>query len=107
MSATPRAYALARQAGELPTFNMERVALVLGLKELERELADARESKDRISKRAEAIRCELVAMERQRDRLAEALGRIANEDGRPMSMKVASSGSIASEALAAVKGGEG
>jgi hypothetical protein len=37
------------------------------------ERDEARESKDRISKRAEAIRCELVKAERERDELREAL----------------------------------
>ena len=38
---------------------------------LERELADARESNGRIVKRAEAIRCELVEMEKQRDEITK------------------------------------
>lgn len=44
-----------------------------GVENLELEVASTRESKDRIAKRAEAIRCELVKALKQRDALAEAL----------------------------------
>ena len=41
----------------------------------------------------------------QRDTVADALERIIQEDGRPMSMRVCSAKSLAESALAAVKGG--
>ena len=44
-------------------------------------------------------------LERQRDELLEALERIARDQDRPMSMRVASPASIAKAAIAAVKGG--
>lgn len=50
------------------------------MEKLERELAEARESKDRIAKRAERIRCELVEANQQRDRLAGCIIHLMERD---------------------------
>jgi hypothetical protein len=75
----------------------------------ERELAEAREQVAQYKKQELVSIDGLCAQidraksaEQQRDRLAEALKRIIEEDGRPMSMRVCSTKSIAKEALAAV-----
>jgi len=78
---------------------LELENLCISVRRREEELTAARAETDHYIDVAQKATEDLIAVTKQRDRLAEALERIVWEEGSPMSLRVRSTKSIAQEAL--------